>query len=92
MYKEAIHNMHINGKAAALFAIFFVVVNPLKEGKKRINNIIKTFDGPILNNLECPWMNSESTGFRRTWPGYADLINASTRIKVIFCVRRIGCR
>lgn len=40
MYKEAIHNMHINGKAAALFTIFFVVVNPLKEGKKRIDNFI----------------------------------------------------
>lgn len=40
MYKEAIHTMHINGKAAALFTIFFVVVNPLKEGKKRINNFI----------------------------------------------------
>lgn len=92
MYKEAIHTMHINGKAAALFTIFFVVVNPLKEGKKRINNLIQTFDGPILNNLECPWMNSESTGFRRTWPGYAGSDQCIYTNKSNFCVRRIRCR
>lgn len=46
MYKEAIHNMHINGKAAALFTIFFVVVNPLKEdifeSEHRLQNALMT--------------------------------------------------
>lgn len=31
MYTKAIHAMYFNGKAAAIFFIFFVVVNPLKE-------------------------------------------------------------
>lgn len=75
MYKEVIYIMYINGKVVVLFMIFFVVVNLLKEGKKRINNIIKIFDGLILNNLECLWMNFESIGFWRIWLGYVDLIN-----------------
>lgn len=37
MYTEAVYAMYINGKAAAIFTIFFVVVNSLKEGKE-INN------------------------------------------------------
>lgn len=40
MYKEVIYIMYINGKVVVLFMIFFVVVNLLKEGKKRINNLI----------------------------------------------------
>lgn len=31
MYTEAVYAMYINGKAAAIFTIFFVVVNSLKE-------------------------------------------------------------
>lgn len=40
MYKEVIYIMYINGEVVVLFMIFFVVVNLLKEGKKRINNLI----------------------------------------------------
>lgn len=40
MYKEVIYIMYINGRVVVLFMIFFVVVNLLKEGKKRINNFI----------------------------------------------------